>query len=384
VAGGVVTAKELLQRYAAGEREFAGADLKGAKLAGSKLAGADLRNADLCGAGLCGADLRDADLRNADLRGAYLEGAKLTNTDLRDADLWGAKLAGSKLAGADLRSADLELARLTGADLRGADLTGADLEGADLEGANLWHASLREADIRVQHLRPLLVAADCSWANVGWQTVAKSLDIPDDDLVQFLARTFMPLVTATYLVESLRSIEATELFTMLQSVFLSYGGPDTEVAESIRDSLRSEGVKTWFFPDDALPGRRIRREERSNINRYDRMLLMCSWKSLIRAGVMNEIVLILDKEDANRNADLVIPVVLDDALFEDWWAFEPGRHGEPVRAQLDAEEAARRKELADILKTRVGCDLRGASPGDARWNEGMRKLLLALRKQPNS
>ena len=62
-----MTGTELLKRYAAGERDFHGADLRRADLSGADLRRADLRWADLSGADLSGADLRRADLRRADL-----------------------------------------------------------------------------------------------------------------------------------------------------------------------------------------------------------------------------------------------------------------------------------------------------------------------------
>jgi uncharacterized protein YjbI with pentapeptide repeats len=40
-------ARELIERYEAGERDFRGADLTGAGLSGANLQGVDLRGADL-------------------------------------------------------------------------------------------------------------------------------------------------------------------------------------------------------------------------------------------------------------------------------------------------------------------------------------------------
>ena len=82
-----MTRDELLAAYAAGKRNFRGADLCGA---------------DLCGACLCGADLAGADLAGADLRWAYLGGADLAGAYLGGADLRWAYLGGADLGGADL------------------------------------------------------------------------------------------------------------------------------------------------------------------------------------------------------------------------------------------------------------------------------------------
>lgn len=107
-----LNAEVLLNRHAAGERDF-----RKAKLHGSQLRGADLRRCNLTGV-----DLTEADLTNANLAQA----------NLRDADAPGAILRGADLRGAQLNEADF-----SGADLSEADLTGADIRGADFAGANL-------------------------------------------------------------------------------------------------------------------------------------------------------------------------------------------------------------------------------------------------------
>jgi uncharacterized protein YjbI with pentapeptide repeats len=148
-----VTRAELLERYAAGERDFCGADLCYVNLYGADLRGAELRRADLRDADLRRADLHGADLRYADLSRADLCRADLRDADLRRADLHGAKLTGAKLTGADLNWADLRYADLYGADLRRAKLSGADLRNADPHWAELRRAKLRDADLRGADLR---------------------------------------------------------------------------------------------------------------------------------------------------------------------------------------------------------------------------------------
>ena len=134
----ITSADELLRRYAAGERDFRGADLTEATLTEATLRGADLTEATLRGADLTEATLTGADLYRADLTGA----------DLTEADLTEATLTGAGLYRADLREADLNRA-----DLRGADLYRADLYRADLRGADLYRADLRGADLRGADLR---------------------------------------------------------------------------------------------------------------------------------------------------------------------------------------------------------------------------------------
>lgn len=114
-SGNIASASELLQRYAAGDREFEEIRLGNADLQGAILHGIDLSEAILSNANLSRADLRGADLSWADLSGANLQGA-----DLRGAILTRADLTRANLTRANLRKADLSLANLTETQLNEA------------------------------------------------------------------------------------------------------------------------------------------------------------------------------------------------------------------------------------------------------------------------
>jgi uncharacterized protein YjbI with pentapeptide repeats len=76
--GVVMTAEELLQRYAAGERNFSGMTFeRGIELEDAKIPGINLSNAILFRAKLSRAYLRGANLSNANLGSAWLEEANL-------------------------------------------------------------------------------------------------------------------------------------------------------------------------------------------------------------------------------------------------------------------------------------------------------------------
>jgi hypothetical protein len=77
--GVVMTAEELLQRYAAGERDFSGYTLN---YLSDTLAGTDLSNINLSGL-----DLNDAYLERINLSGANLSGAFLYDVCLDNANL---------------------------------------------------------------------------------------------------------------------------------------------------------------------------------------------------------------------------------------------------------------------------------------------------------
>ena len=98
----VTNSSELLQRYAAGERNFQNLNLNDAQLPG-----VDLRHSNLI----------RTQLQRANLENAQLQGAKLIMADLSEANLKGANLREAKLIGANLKNTQLDGADLTHADL---------------------------------------------------------------------------------------------------------------------------------------------------------------------------------------------------------------------------------------------------------------------------
>ncbi|MCS7225641.1 MAG: pentapeptide repeat-containing protein [Gloeomargarita sp. SKYB31] len=178
----VVRARQLLQRYAAGERDFSGINLIGCNLQGANLEGINLSRADLMladlsgclliGAKLAGANLIGAELVKTNLREASLSGANLIGANLSQANLSGSQLVGSNLsaanfyqsrlrkadlsealaAGANFTSADLREATLYATNLHGAVLNQASLEHANLTGANLWQTQMTQANLEGANL----------------------------------------------------------------------------------------------------------------------------------------------------------------------------------------------------------------------------------------
>ena len=122
-----ITPQQLLDRYNAGERNFAGIRFFPDTCREPVLEDADLSNIILSGAYLPGIKLSLANLRNATLAGAYMRGAELIETDLHEADLRGANLQDACLSGTDIARTLLTAANLRGAELEGADFTNAEL-----------------------------------------------------------------------------------------------------------------------------------------------------------------------------------------------------------------------------------------------------------------
>ncbi len=90
-----MAADEVLRRYAAGERDFRGVNLRDEILTWADLSGTNLNWANLSRVNLTAADLSRADLAWANLKAANLSGADLSNAHLSGADLSGANWSGA-------------------------------------------------------------------------------------------------------------------------------------------------------------------------------------------------------------------------------------------------------------------------------------------------
>jgi uncharacterized protein YjbI with pentapeptide repeats len=148
-----MTVEELLEQYAAGERDFAVINLSEANLSRVSLAGVNLSYSILSIANLSGINLTEANLSYAKLNVARLSGANLVNADLTGAVLNVANLIRANLSNAEMRQAALIRAEMIRADLSGANLLEANISGADLREsklrqANLHGANLSDADLR--------------------------------------------------------------------------------------------------------------------------------------------------------------------------------------------------------------------------------------------
>ena len=71
--------------------------------------------------------------------------------------------------------------------------------------------------------------------------------------------------------------------------FVCYGVPDKEFAERLVDDLRKFGVPCWLYSMDYTSGEWTWREITQKRREADKMIVLCSAKSLIRGDVLKEI-----------------------------------------------------------------------------------------------
>ena len=349
------------------------ADLTAANVNHANLANADLSYTDLTLANLADANLTDANLTGANLTEAHVARAELTRANLQGADLTRAKLAGAHLTGADLTDANLTDANLTGANLSTAKLTGANLSGADLTGANLTGASLTGADLsfakltfsvlvdvdvsafcaakRIRHLGPSFVDA---------RTVMRSWEHPR--IKEFMLACGVPWVFAEYMVDCARADSDRDLRELLQSTFISYGEPDTDFARRVYDSLLARRITVYYFPETARWGERLSNEVHTQLNAYDRVILICSEGSLNRPGVLNEIQETFDREARDGGAAYLLPIALDDYLFDPngWERVQP--------------------DMARRVRARVVGDFRLAQTDPGDYDRALNRLIDQLKR----
>ncbi|PSB25118.1 hypothetical protein C7B82_24370 [Stenomitos frigidus ULC18] len=160
-------AEDVLKRYVAGERTFAGINLNEANLSGADLSRSDLSGGNLSVANLSGANLSETNLSRAKLNVAKLSGANLAKANLSEAILNVANLTLADLTGADLSQASLVRAELSRADLSNANLSRANLSGADLKDAKLRNANLTNANLSRADLKwTVLTGANLAEANL--------------------------------------------------------------------------------------------------------------------------------------------------------------------------------------------------------------------------
>jgi uncharacterized protein YjbI with pentapeptide repeats len=138
-----MTAEELLERYAAGERDFVGVGLSGV------LEDADLSGINLMGACLTQVRIVRSNLTKANLSSAYMLHSRMTDVNLTNADLRAACMVYADWRNVNLSNACMWYANLTGASLKDANLSYTDFEKSILIETNMLGAINTEFVFRI-------------------------------------------------------------------------------------------------------------------------------------------------------------------------------------------------------------------------------------------
>lgn len=105
-------------------------------------------------------------------------------------------------------------------------------------------------------------------------------------------------------------------------VFLSHSAKDKEFARKLYDDLIKRGILVWFDEINLKPGDDAYESISRGISHFDKMILVCSQKSLEESWwVDREIDRALSKErkltkKKGERVDIIIPIKIDDFLDE--------------------------------------------------------------------
>ena len=284
-------------------------NLSGADLLGANLSVADLSAANFLGADLSVADLFDAHLLGTNLSVAALSAANFLGADLSVADLFDAHLLGANLSRAHLSGAKLSAAYLAGANLTDADLSWTNLSQANLDKANLTSANLSRtalADCDLSQCTGLETVHHGAPSTIGVDTLIKTYRGAGNRLTPELETFFLGAGVPRELLATLPQILAEVKY---YSAFVSYGEPDLKFAERLVNDLKAKGVSCWLYSMDATPGERTWKEIGQKRREAEKMVVLCSLKSLLRPGVRKEI-----EEQKDEDPNKIILVSLD----HDW------------------------------------------------------------------
>ena len=132
------------------------------------------------------------------------------------------------------------------------------------------------------------------------------------------------------------------------SAFVSYGNPNKEFAEKLCKDLEKKGVTCWLYSLDYTPGEKTWREISEKRRGSEKMILICSFQSLIRDAVKKEI-----EQQIDENPDKIVPISLDNIWKEDGFSVKRGRIDlKPSlldRNYADFSEESRYDEALEIL-----------------------------------
>jgi len=322
------------------------ADLSRASLRHADLRETNLRGANLQGANLYWAHLQGADLSQANLIRANLRESRLVETDLVVAKLGEADLSEANLSRANLERADLYRANLQGAKLRGTDLSGADLSWADLSQAMVGWTTFGDIDLStvrgldtVIHDGPSIIGIDTIYRSKGNipEVFLRGAGVPEDFIIFMHSLAGKPIP--------------------FFSCFISYSSKDKGFCDRLYSDLQANGVRAWYFPEDAKWGETVWGEIERGIQTYDKLVVVCSKNSLQSGPVLREIERGLKRED-EEGKNIVFPITIDGYIFDGW----------------------EHERKTDVLRLVVG-DFRGWKRSATKYEAAFKKLLETLKAE---
>jgi hypothetical protein len=358
---------EILDLYAAdlSLAKLSGVNLSKAYLSMAFLFKADLSNADLSEAKLTLANLDSCNLFKANLSKAHatltifmsvnLSGANLSGANLFQSDLSGANLSKANFSGADLSYANFKFAKFLKTDLSNTNLTGALLLNLDAANVNLTGATMNITTLaycNMAHGVGLEAVKHNGPTFIDYNTLIISFLKAGNQLTPGMEIFFINAGVPRQLLDALP-----EILEKIQycSCFICYGQPDLAFAQKLVKDLKVRGISCWLYSLDYTPGEKTWGEITQRRREAEKMIVLCSVKSLMRDGVKKEI-----EEQKDEDPGKMVPISLDD----DW-----KHEGFQVkRGQRDLKPFLVERNYADF------CD-------ESKYNESFNKLLRGIKRK---
>lgn len=98
------------------------------------------------------------------------------------------------------------------------------------------------------------------------------------------------------------------------SVFISHSSEDGAFADRLHADLVANGVNCWHYRHDMQGGRFWRGQIHEAIKLYEKLIVVCSESSLLRANVIDEIISAVERE-RETGAQKLFPVRIDDFVL---------------------------------------------------------------------
>jgi hypothetical protein len=288
-----MTYGDFLRRYISGQRDFTGCDFGRTKFGGSvAILDCDFRGANFQLADFDGVRVERSNFARASLQNSRaLHGCTFVQTqfdeirwpraDIRDSYFVNCRFSGH-MNGAVISRTQFQSCQFISLFLDGSVCTPVKFGGSVAFNVTLSRATLIDTDLD-PWLDDFALRSKDSVA-LDWRSIATSARHPK--LNRFLLEIGTPEIIAYYVVDAVTA-SATRLQRLMRSTFISYGAPDAAFARKLRDALYGNGVETFFFELDAIPGDRLHEVMYHGVNTYDRTILVCSSGSLSRSGVRN-------------------------------------------------------------------------------------------------
>ena len=352
-----------LSRRTIRERNFSGANCKDASfyyadVDGSKFVNANLEKACFLGGSAMRADFSKANLYMADMRASFLTRANFSDASLHKSNLFAANMTytdctNAKITNADATSVNFAASNLTNTDFSYTELLRTVFDSSSLAQTDFSNALMIGTifvDCDLSSCKGLDTVKHDGSSSIDYASISKTFNSSgktlSKDFSKFLASTGLP----REFIEHIPKIICTVKY---KSCFISYGQPDKQFAGKLSEALISRGVNCWIYALDLTPGEITWNEISKKRRTAEKMILLCSIKSLMRDGVKKEI-----EEQIDEDEDKIIPISLDN----DWKdsGFEVKRGGNDLKPFL------LRRNYADFSK-------------ESEFAEALTQLIKALR-----